>query len=157
MHTTTITNSSRVRSLAITSRARRIVCSVLAAATVATAAMAIGAPAAPLDSAFAATSFAGKVTLNGSGVPGATVTVFRYDSTWVRTSVKTTTDANGRYYVGGLSNWKHYSLEGYSTRNYCYALGYFQSFRGYSAVAYATGGDRGANIAINFERNWSCY
>lgn len=134
-------------------RRTHLIAAALTSVAVATSASAAVAP----SSASAATSFSGAVTYNGNRIAGATVTVFRYDNAWVRTSVRTTTDASGRYTVGGLSNWRHYQLEAYRSANYCSPLGYFQTFRGYSQVAYAEGGARGANIAMGFEGNWSCY
>jgi hypothetical protein len=133
------------------SRTKRLVGTAIAAVALST--IAVGAP----DSASAATSFAGTVTHNGSRVAGATVSLWRHDGYWVSTGIKTTTDASGRYYIGGMSNWKHYQLEAAKAVQYCTSLGFVQVFRGWSQVAYAQGGARGANIALGWERNVSCF
>ena len=106
----------------------------------------------------AATSIQGTVTLSGSPVSGATVTVLRWSGAqWVNTGVRSTTSSTGRYFAGGLSNWYTYTVEAYRAYSYCYPLGYFNVYRGYAQPLYAQGGARGANIAISFEQSISCH
>jgi hypothetical protein len=108
--------------------------------------------------ASAATSISGAVTANGYRQPGVFIYVYRQapGSPWEYSGVTTQTDAEGRYSVSGLSNWFYYQVLAHGVFGKCNIGVPVQIWQGWSQPLWATGGPRGANIAMSHVNSIYC-
>ena len=134
-----------------TIRTKNLFAAALAACALSATASLAGSPVAPVADAAAATSVQGTATTSGgTRAAGAAIWLYRYTSSgWQSLGQRTTANANGAYFIGGLADGWYYQVRAYKVFGVCAPGVSRPVYDGWSQMLLAGGGARGANIRMD--------